>query len=309
VPSSSTTRSPDPPAPPDDAAARTGLAHRAIAGVLAVEGGERADLLQGQLTQDVRGLAPGQSRLAAGLTPKGKLLYFGRLVGEPERLLLLIPEQAIPGVVAHLGRYAALQKASVRDASAEYVRVALYGPGAAGFSSPAGVRLPADGEIAGEILAPAGDGDAIRRSLAAAGSVSVSDVTAEVLRVEAGRPRLFQDATDASLPDELGLQAAISATKGCYVGQEVVARLRTYGRVNRRLAGLRFPHAPQPAGTVFTDPEKESLELARVTSSVVSPRFGPIGLGLVFREVPDGASLVLPGKTDTAAVVCELPFA
>ncbi len=303
VPSSSTTRS------PDDAAAREGLAHRVIAGVLAVEGGARAEFLQGQVTQDVRGLAAGESRPVAGLTSKGKLLYFGRLVGESERLLLLIPEEAIPAVAAHLARYAVFQKVSIRDASADYLRVALYGPAAAAWASPSGVRLSPEGEIAGEILAPAAASGAIRESLAKAGSLPLTDSTAEALRVEAGRPKLFQDATDANLPDEIGLQAAISSTKGCYVGQEVVARLRTYGRVNRRLAGLRFAGALLPPGTVFPDPEKEALERARVTSAVDSSRFGPIGLGLVFREVPDGAPLVLPGSSTVAATVCGLPFA
>jgi folate-binding Fe-S cluster repair protein YgfZ len=110
----------------------------------------------------------------------------------------------------------------------------------------------------------------------------------------------------------MGLDAAISATKGCYVGQEIVARLRTYGRVNRRLVGFRFPEGPVAAGTVFPDREKPSLERARVTSSVESPRFGPIGLGLAFHDVGEGARLSLPGASGAvaaSAIVCGLPFA
>ena len=71
--------------------------------------------------------------------------------------------------------------------------------------------------------------------------------------------------------------------------------MRTYGRANRRLAGFRFPGGILAPGTAFTDPDKPSLELARVTSAVVSPRLGPIGLGYVFRDVADGASLPAPG--------------
>jgi len=310
VPSSSTTRS-SAGAPPsgDDAAAREGLAHRERPGVVAVEGEDRAAFLQGQLTQDVRGLAPGQSRAAAGLTPRGKLLYFGRLVAEADRLLLLVPAEAAPGVVAHLAKYAAFQKAAVRDATADYLRVALYGPRAEPFPTPAGAtRLPGEWELAGEILAPSAAREAILASLSAAGSAALSEPAAEVLRVEAGRPRLSTDATEANLADEVGLEAAISSTKGCYVGQEIVARMRTYGRVNRRLAGFRFPAGPVPAGTAFPDPEKPQRELGRVTSSVVSPRFGPIGLGFVFRDVADGDGLALPGDSAPAAVVCGLPF-
>jgi folate-binding protein YgfZ len=307
VPSSSTTGS-SAAAPQDYVAAREGLAHRLRPGVVAVEGEDRAAFLQGQLTQEVRGLAPGESRLAAGLTAKGKLLYFGRLVGEAERLLLLVPADAAPGIAGHLSKYAAFQKASARDATADYVRIALYGPKAAGAPIPPGAtRLPPEWELAGEILAPEAARAGILASLAAAGSCAVPETTAEILRVEAGRPRLSRDATEANLAEEVGLEAALSATKGCYVGQEVVARLRTYGRVNRRLAGFRFPAGPVPAGTVFADPEKPERELARVTSSVVSPRVGPIGLGLAFRDLSEG-SVLPPGSAAPTAVVCGLPF-
>ncbi len=170
------------------------------------------------------------------------------------------------------------------------------------------MRLPGEWELAGEILAPASAREAILESLAASSSVEVSKPTAEVLRVEAGRPRLSRDATEANLAEEVGLEAAISRTKGCYVGQEVVARVRTYGRVNWRLAGFRFPAGGVPAGTTFPDPEKPQRELARVTSSVVSPRFGPIGLGFVFRDVSEGAGLVPLAGSAPAAVVCGLPF-
>ncbi|MET0619170.1 MAG: hypothetical protein ABW056_02770 [Thermoanaerobaculia bacterium] len=310
MPSSSTTRNSPGTAVPDDyAAARNRLAHRARAGVVVVEGPDRADFLQGQLTQDVRGLAPGQSRLAAGLTAKGKLLYFGRLVAEADRFLLLLPAQAAPGVAGHLARYAAFQKASARDATAEFVRVALYGPEAAGLQNGAApadtIRLPPEWDHAGELLAPEGARDAILEGLSRAGSVPVSENTSEILRVEAGRPRWGQDATEASLAGEVGLEAAISATKGCYVGQEIVARMRTYGKMNRRLAGLRFPGGPVAPGTSFPDPEKPQRELARVTSAVVSPRFGAIGLGFVFRDVAEGAEL---GSAGPAAVVSALPF-
>jgi tRNA-modifying protein YgfZ len=287
------------------------LAHRERAGVVVVEGADRAAFLQGQLTQDVRGLAPGQSRLAAGLTAKGKLLYFGRLVAEADRFLLLVPASAAPGVAGHLAKYAAFQKASVRDATAEFVRVALYGPDAAGLALQSGaapvgaVRLPAEWDHAGELLAPDGARAAILEELSRAGSVPVSESTSEILRVEAGRPRWGQDATEVNLAEEIGLEAAISATKGCYVGQEIVARMRTYGKVNRRLAGLRFPGGPVASGTSYPDPEKPQRELARVTSTVVSPRFGAIGLGFVFRDVADGAALGSAGPT---AVVSSLPF-
>jgi folate-binding protein YgfZ len=296
--------------PADYVAAREHVAHFFLAsGVIAVEGADRSAFLQGQLTQDVRGLAPGQSLPAAGLTPKGKLLYFGTVVGEPDRFLLLIDESARERVLAHLSKYAVFQKVVVRDASEEIAHFALYGPGSDALPTPAGaLRLAPRGELAGELLVPAPRRAEIESLLTAHGSFPVTEETAEVLRVEAGRPRLGRDGDDTNLPDELGLQDAVSTAKGCYVGQEVVARLRTYGRVNRRLTGFRFPQGPLPRGTVLPNPQKPGHELGRVTSSVASPRFGDIGLGFAFREVPDGAELKSAEGAGTA-VVSPLPFA
>lgn len=296
--------------PRDYAAARGALAHRwARLAPISVAGPDRAAFLQGQLTQDVRNLTPGESRSAAGLTPKGKLLFFGPLVAEAERMLILVERGAAEAVLGHLSRYGAFQKVQVSDASAELGVLHLYGPKTGDLETPAGVlRLPARGEFAGELLVPTAVVGELETQLEVAGSVLVGDTTAEVLRVEAGRPRWGQDADGSNLPDEVGLQDSVSPDKGCYVGQEVVARLRTYGRVNRRLVGFRFPAGALPAGTVFPDPAKPSLELGRVTSSVLSPNLGPIGLGFAFRDVPEGGTLATAGEARTA-VVAPLPFA
>ena len=300
-----------PDAPDDYAAALFALGHRfRDAGVLAVEGPDREAFLQGQLTQDTRSLAPGQSRPMAGLTPKGKLLYFGRLASFAEQLLLIVAASARAAVVEHLRKYAVFQKVSVTDRSDELLLLGLYGPGACELAGPDGsLALPADGEFAAGLLVPAGTRATVEAGLARAGSIPVSADAGEILRVEAGRPRFGVESDSNSLPDELGLQAAISTTKGCYVGQEIVARLRTYGRVNRRLVGFRFPEETVPAGTVFSDPAKESLELGRVTSAVLSPRYGPVGLGLAFRDVAEGDALRLADAPARCAVVAPLPFA
>ena len=299
------------PAAPDYLAAREALAHRIRAlGVLAVEGPDRVEFLQGQLTQDIRTLPPGSARPAAGLTPRGKLLYFGRVRNDGERLLLLVPSDALPAVAAHLGKYAAFQKVTLRDATADFRVLGVYGPRAASaIPDAAGEPLPPEDDFASELLGPRADVERWARQLESSGSLPVSDATAEILRVEAGRPRLGKDATDANLPDEVGLDRAISSTKGCYVGQEVVARLRTYGRVNRRLVGFLFPGGPVAEGTAFPNPEKPDHELGRVSSAVVSPRLGAIGLGLAFRDVPEGGTLSDPARPGLQAIVAPLPFA
>jgi len=274
-----------------------------------VEGPDRVAFLQGQLTQEVRGLRPGESRLAAGLTPQGKLLYYGRLVAQADRFLLILEASAGATTREHLSRYAAFQNVAVRDASSQFVVASLYGPRGAEIVAPeGGLRLPGWGELSAEIAAPADSLEALNARLAAEGSNPLSESDAEILRIEEGRPALGRDAGPGNLPQEVGLGDAIAADKGCYVGQEVVARLKTYGRLQRRLAGFRFPEGLVAPGTSFRNPEKPSQELARVTSSAVSPRFGPIGLGLVFRDVAEGARLSVSGDQPRVAVVSALPF-
>lgn len=256
-------------------------------------------------------MSPGDVRPAAGLTPKGKLTYVARLVALPDRFRLLVPESLRQTVRDHLAKYAAFQKVTVEDRSMEFVRVGLYA-GSAELPDREGWHwLPADGEFSAEIVTPAVDREDVVRQLEALGSSAIDPQAAEVLRVEAGRPRFGQDFDGSHLPDEVGLQPAISTTKGCYVGQEVVARLRTYGRVNRRLVGFSFPDGALPAGTQLRRPEDSDpgrIEWGRVTSSAVSARFGPVGLGFAFREVPEGARLVAVADPDRSALVTALPF-
>ncbi len=296
--------------------AKETLAHRVRpAAIFDVEGNDRVAFLQGQLTQDVTRLASGQALPAAGLTPRGKLLFIARLVALPDRLRLLLSASLRLRVLAHLKKYAAFQKVAVTDRSDEIVRIGVYGRPRSSLSKPpvsSTLLLSGDGEFSAEILAPTAGRGPIQEWLATLGSTAVSEVTAEVLRVEAGRPRFGQDADESHLADEVGLDPAISTTKGCYVGQEIVARMRTYGRVNRRLVGFRFPDGLLPAGSALKRPEEAEagkIEQGRVTSAVFSPDFGPIGLGYAFREVPVGGRLVGIENPGSGAVVTELPFA
>lgn len=295
---------------PGYAAARERIAHRfRPAGILDVTGADRESFLQGQLTQDVRGLVPGASRRAAGLTPKGKLLFVARVVALEDRLRLVVPEAQRQVVLDHLRKYAVFTKVAFEDRSEKLLQIGLYGPEGAGLALPDGIdRLPPEGEYSASLLVPVGRRGEIEAHLTAAGSVEVSEDAAEVLRVEAGRPRFGSDMDSSNLPDEVGMDDAISTTKGCYVGQEVVARLRTYGRVNRRLVRFHFPEGPIGAGEVLRRPDEESpssTEAGRVTSSVVSPLHGAIGLGYAFRDVPVGAQLFSVSKPQLPAVVGE----
>ena len=297
-------------------AAREGLAHRARdTAVLDVEGRDRESFLQGQLTQDVRSLTAGQSRAAAALTPTGKLLFTARLVGLADRIRLLLPAGSRESALAHLRKFAAFQKVSVEDRSGAYRRLGLYGPrGLAPADLPAEILcLAGEGEFSCELLVPLDREADARAWLDRQGAVPIDPATAEILRVEAGRPRFGQDVDTSNLPDEAGLDAAISSTKGCYVGQEIIARRRTYGRLNRRLIGYHFPEGILPAGTILRrgaapGEAPEATQAGRVTSSVVSPRFGPIGLGFAFHDVAIGDRLVSVDDLARTAVASVLPF-
>lgn len=299
--------------PADDRAARESLAHRVrSSGILDVEGADRAAFLQGQLTQDIKTMAAGETRPTAALTPRGKLVFIARVLSLPDRLRLLVPFDSRESILLHLKKYVIFQKVGIADRSADFARVGLYGPRAGDIASLEGaIALPGEGEFAAELLVARADLADVERALDRAGSVRVSDTTAGVLRVEAGRPRFGADADVSNFPDEVGLDAAISTTKGCYVGQEIVARTRTYGRVNRRLVGFRFPDGVIEPGSLLKRPEETEpgkIEQGRVTSAVLSPVFGPIGLGYAFRDVPNGASLVSAADPSRGAVVALLPF-
>jgi folate-binding protein YgfZ len=155
-------------------------------------------------------------------------------------------------------------------------------------------------DVGTDLFCAAADRDALRAALEFPDG---SEAEAEVVRVERGRPRYGLDLDDSVIPQEAGLnERAVSFTKGCYVGQETVARLHYRGKPNRRLLGLRLS-APAPPGSELRLGEKV---VGRLGSSVVSPELGPIGLALVRREASPGDTVSVEGAT---ALIVDVPFA
>lgn len=153
----------------------------------------------------------------------------------------------------------------------------------------------------------------LSNQLQALGGKLLDDATQEILRVEAGTPLYGVDLDEDRMPAEAGLDDAVSYTKGCYLGQEVVVRLRDRGHLNRKLCGLRIlDGGPAPArGTRLGHPERPNAGV--VTSAVLSPRYGTIALGFVHRTAWDaGTTLELLGEDEKplgrAAQVVTLPF-
>ncbi|MHB1808558.1 MAG: CAF17-like 4Fe-4S cluster assembly/insertion protein YgfZ [Solirubrobacteraceae bacterium] len=156
-----------------------------------------------------------------------------------------------------------------------------------------------------DVLCGASDRDAVEQALLAAGAARASEQAAEILRVEHGRPRYGIDLDDGVIPQEAGLnERAVSFTKGCYVGQETVARLYYRGKPNRRLRGLLLTRAAPPGEPLLLG----DREVGVLSSSALSPRLGAIGLAIVRREAEPGATLAV-GPGGVEATLVELPLA
>jgi folate-binding protein YgfZ len=168
-----------------------------------------------------------------------------------------------------------------------------------------GAQCVAVGTAAGiDLIFATAKREQVLDALLSAGAVEVSAEAAEILRIEAGRPRFGAEMGTATMPAEAGIvEQAVSFTKGCYIGQETVARLHYKGKPNRHLRGLRFS-APAQAGEVLRLGEKE---VGSVGSAAVSPALGPVGLAILRREAEPGATLAV-GEDGVTAEVVALPF-
>jgi folate-binding protein YgfZ len=326
--------SPPPPAGYDALRETAGVLGGEARTLVRVWGDRAREMIGGLVTNDVAGLEPGRALYAFMLTPKGRpLAELRALVLDPAELWLDMPAACAAAVLEHLQRY--LPPIYARfEAEEERARLSVVGPRyaevlAAGAGVPAAdalaplqiADLPSPGghlvrresaEGPGADLyvpatrAPELLGDLARAARESGGGVA-SPEAFEVWRVERGLPVYGAEIDLDVLPQETGQEErAIDYDKGCYVGQEVVARIHFRGHVNHRLAGLRFPDAPAPS------PGAELYEEGRargtVTSVVFSPRLGSIGLGYVRREVPDGTRLAVGSGEGAVAEVTDLPF-
>ncbi len=296
-----------------------GLLDRSERGKLALAGSEAKSFLQGQVTNDVEALAPGQGCYAAFLTPKGKMLGDLRILDTGDELLLDTERVALQALFSMIRRFSIGYDVQLHKRTLERGLVSLVGPEAAEVAGASELaedeHAHALVEVGGlaarairtdvgiDLLCDSADTEALRGGLEEAGAVPVSEAAVECLRVEHGRPRYGVDLDDTVIPQEAGLnERAVSFTKGCYVGQETVARLHYRGKPNRHLRGLRLS-APAQVGDELTFGGRP---VGWVGSVAVSPRLGPIALALVRREAPPGSAVTV--GDGIAAEVLELPF-
>jgi folate-binding protein YgfZ len=297
-----------------------GLLERPERGLLVVSGSEAADYLQGQLTNDVEAIEPGDGVYAALLDRKGHMQADMRVLrpGDGPELWLDLEPAGFEAARRHLQMYKIGREVEVVDAGDERLLVSLIGPrsvevaGSAALPENsceevtiAGVGCLAIGTAAGiDLLVPAGERVRVSEALRSTGAVEVSPEAAEILRIEAGTPRFGAEMGTETMPAEAGIvEQAVSFTKGCYIGQETVARLHYKGKPNRHLRGLRFS-APAQGGAVLRLGEKE---VGTVGGTAVSPALGPIGLAILRREAEPGTTLAV-GEDGVTGEVVALPF-
>ncbi len=294
-------------------------------------GARAADTLTGLVTNDVLALVPGQGQYAAVLTPKGKIVADVRILRFADSLLVDVPALAAPGFADVVRKYVNPRSTPYADETPATCAIGVLGVrgaqvvAAALAADPQTVQaLPAYGHITAQdvialrVPSPDGEGfelianadtrDSLWRRLIAAGAVACSQATWEIVRVEAGRLEWGIDIDETTIPQEANLDelGAISYTKGCYTGQETVARIHFRGHVNRHLRGLKLGALPPMRAPLVNAAGKE---VGDVRSAVRSPRLGDIALAIVRREIAPGTSVSARWESgETDATVTTLPF-
>jgi tRNA-modifying protein YgfZ len=296
---------------------RCGLVDRSERGKLALTGTEAREFLHGQVSNDIEALEPGRGCYAAFLTPKGKMLGDLRVLNLGDELFLDTERVSLQSLFNMIRNYKLGRDVELHKRTVERGLLSLVGRGARAAAGAADLGSAehdnAAGEIGGvpvrlvataagvDLICDAERTDDLKDALAVP---EVSEAAAEVVRVEAGRPRYGLDLDDSVIPQEAGLnERAVSFTKGCYVGQETVARLFYRGKPNRHLRGLRLSDAAATGDTLRLG----EREVGRLGSSVVSPALGPIGLAIVRREASPGDTVAV-GDSGVTATLVELPF-
>ena len=287
---------------------------------LLVSGPDAAEYLQGQLTNDTEAIGSDEGRYAALLDRKGHLTADMRVLRLENGLWLDLEPSAGDSVLKHLRMYSVGRDVEVEDVTERWAVISVIGPRAgelAGFEGlgPEHAQrfrqwdgtdvLGVATDVGVDLIVRAEDAALLEGALAEAGAVQVSEDAAEVVRIESGRPRFGLDMSSDHMPAEAAIvERAVDFEKGCYIGQEPVARLHYRGKPNRTLRGLRLS-GPVAHG----DPlHLGDREVGTIGTSCISPAHGAIALAIVRREAEVGEQLAVGDGSVTAQVV-ELPFA
>jgi folate-binding protein YgfZ len=286
-----------------------GLVDRSNRGKFLLTGSEVADFLQGQVTNDVEALEPGSGCYAALLNHKGKLLADMRVLRGGDWFWIDTEELGRAPLAKTLRMYSLGRDVKSEDVTEARSILSLIGPAARealDVAPPDEEHAFVEGEH-GIYVATALGVDVITADDSVPGALGiepVSEEAAECLRIESGRPRHGVDMDGDTIPQEAGINhRAVSFTKGCYVGQETVARLHYKGKPNRSLRGLRLTAEAAHGDPIMLG----DRQVGSIGSTCVSPAHGPIALALVRREAATGDTVKV-GEQGIEAEVIDLPF-
>ena len=327
---------------------QAGLVDRSARGRLLLTGADRRTYLQGLLTNDIEALTAGTGCYAALLTPQGRMLADMRVLELGDAVAIDLDAATATLVRGKLEQFVFSEDVQVTDQTSNRGQAGVYGPDAAASISAAlasadddepapstallqsmplfangrwgfhgapvtVVRSDDFGVLGFDLFTDSAHFADLLNALRTSGASDVSEAAANVTRIEGGRPVFGVDMDEDTIPLEAGIEErAISLTKGCYVGQEIIIRVlhRGHGRVARRLVGLML----EDQATVPAHGDRirsGNREVGRITSAVYSPALArPIALGYVQRDFqePGTSVAVASGAAEIAAVVTALPF-
>lgn len=285
-------------------------------------GRDRVRWLNGMVTNNVRDLAAGHGVYAFVLNAQGHIQGDLYTFNRGESLVLEIEASQVETLVPLLRRYIIMDKVDVEDLSGKTAVIGMAGPKCRGILTELGFELP-ELEALGltevmwrespvtvvrgdnpcvdnyEIWLPAEQREAVWDALVEAGALGVRAETLETFRILCGIPKFGQDIRERMLPQETGQDRALCFTKGCYIGQEIVERIRARGSVHRRFVGFEVEGAAPPAGTKVQYQGKDVGEISSVTSAAMNEK--RLALGFLRKEV------IEPGRTFTAGPATVTP--
>jgi folate-binding protein YgfZ len=300
------------------------IAQKDLFGILKFTGSERVSWLQGMTTNDLQKLTPGMGCYAAHLTPQGKVVAHMQILADEDALWLSLERAGISKLMEAFDKLLIMEDVQIQDASDEWDILTLIGPrsapvleawldGPLNLNAPYAHRKIEDGrvvasELGYDIWAVREHADEVLRSLTQSGAIAIDRGTWDVLRTEAGIPIHGVDIDETTTMPEIG-EKGISYEKGCYVGQEVVAKVKYIGHVNRRFVGLilKTSDLPDLRSPIY----KGEKEVGYVTTSLFSPGLNqPIALGFVSRSAyaTDTEVEVRSEGKKLPAVIVDLPF-
>lgn len=278
-------------------------------GLIAVWGKEAVQFLDGLITNDMKTLEDGAQMLAAFPNAQGRLLAVVRVLRQGDRFLFETEEATREKVFQNLFRFTFAGDFFVEDLSEQFAYLELFGSTKAESPASAGGMTFCGRSTSGTFV-PLTDKDWFLRYLSANNAIEISDDLYETLRIESGLPLYGIDMDETTIVPELGLEGLISYHKGCYIGQEIIARIHFRGHVAKRLTGLAQSAPTEIAGGLTSGTELATVDgknAGRVTSVTVSPKFGgTISLAFVrYDYLAAGTELKAGGASVT---VTDLPF-